>query len=287
MTVPGSISSTLRSSLGELHKFDPASGGCINHCGIIHMDKGKYFLKWNNASAFLNMLQLEKKGLGILLESKTIRVPKTFEAGQAADFQYLVMEVISSSPRQPQYWRVFGEQLARLHQCSSTAFGLDEDNYIGSLPQKNTCANSWIDFFIDNRLNFQLQVASKSGLISSSTVKQFEQLYPKLSSLLPNEKPALLHGDLWGGNIMVDESGLPCVIDPAVYYGHREVDIAMTMLFGGFDMSYLKSYNEVYPLSPGFKERLPIYNLYPLLVHVNLFGSGYVSQVKSVLAQFI
>jgi protein-ribulosamine 3-kinase len=286
MILPAPLSTAVENSIGEVQYFKAASGGCINSGGVVHAAKGNFFVKWNNANAFPRMLELEKKGLELLMGSNTVRAPKIFENGEVEGFQYLIMEVLNSSERHPGYWDVFGEQLARLHQCSSTAFGLDDDNYIGSLPQKNTRANSWIDFFINNRLNFQLQLAGKSGLISSSTVKKFEQLYPKLSSLLPNEEPSLLHGDLWGGNIMVDEHGLPCVIDPAVYYGHREVDIAMTMLFGGVDMNYLKSYNEVYALSPGFKERLPIYNLYPLLVHVNLFGVGYVSQVKSVLAQF-
>jgi protein-ribulosamine 3-kinase len=285
--IPAPLSNALRKSFGEVHHFHAASRGCINNGGTIHTDKGQFFLKWNNASEFPRMFELEKRGLQLLQNSEAIRVPQTFENGESEGLQYLVMEMVQSSARRPEYWKTFGEQLARLHLCSSGKFGLDHDNYIGSLIQKNDQNDSWIDFFINSRLNFQLQAAIKTGHIQSQIVKQFEKLFEKLSSLLPDEKPALLHGDLWGGNIMVDEKGLPCLIDPAVYYGYREVDIAMTTLFGGFDLSYLESYDEVYPLTSGFADRLPIYNLYPLLVHVNLFGSGYVSQVKSVLSRFI
>jgi protein-ribulosamine 3-kinase len=286
MILPAQLRDALRSLTGEVRNFKSASGGCINNGGIIQTGEGQYFLKWNDAHAFPRMLELEKKGLEILRETNTVRVPKTFYAGEVTDFQYLIMEVISPSARKEGYWKSFGEQLATLHICSARMFGLDHDNYIGSLNQKNTQEKSWIDFFIHHRLIFQVELASRPALISPSMSRQFERLYQKLPSLLPDEKPALLHGDLWGGNIMVDDKGLPCLIDPAIYYGHREMDLAMTTLFGGFDRDYIKSYNAVYPLSPGFDQRLPIYNLYPLLVHVNLFGAGYVSQVQAVLNRF-
>jgi fructosamine-3-kinase len=127
----------------------------------------------------------------------------------------------------------------------------------------------------------------ESGWFSNSELSQFERLYHKLPGLFPKEKPRLVHGDLWSGNYLIDQDSNPVLIDPAAYFGHREVDIAMTRLFGGFDEAFYKSYNEVFPLETGWKDRIDLYNLYPLLIHVNLFGSGYVQQVKRIIAKWV
>ena len=157
---------------------------------------------------------------------------------------------------------------------------------MGSLRQNNCFHSSWVDFFINERLDKQVQLASRKGLLSGPLEKQFERLYAQLDELLPEEPPCLVHGDLWSGNFMVSENGEVCLIDPAVYYGNREVDLAMSTLFGGFSPDFYTSYEEEYPLIPGWKDRLELYNLYPLLIHLNLFGSGYLGSILKVLQRF-
>ena len=166
---------------------------------------------------------------------------------------------------------------------SAVSFGLDHDNYIGSLAQSNKKHADWISFFMEERIRPQLKLAMDKKLIDEGTVKQFDKLFDHFDRLIPKEKPALLHGDLWNGNFLVSDSSRAALIDPAVYFGHREMDLAMTTLFGGFDSEFYRAYDEVFPLEKGFEKRVDIHNLYPLLVHVNLFGGGYVRQVKAVL----
>lgn len=270
-----------------LKDFSFIGGGCINNGGKLTTSHGTYFLKWNDAEKFPEMFKAEAKGLKLLTESKSMYIPEVIGTGEGGSFQFLVLEFIAASNRTQHYWRDFGVQLASLHRCTSTSFGLDHDNYIGSLTQQNTPHTSWIDFFIHSRLDAQLRLAEQSALIDKSLRRSFETLYKKLPDLLVIEKPALLHGDLWSGNIMVNQHGAPVLIDPAVYYGHREMDIAMTQLFGGFKPEFLQAYHESFPLAPGVEDRLQLYNLYPLLVHVNLFGGNYLAQVNSILRRFI
>jgi protein-ribulosamine 3-kinase len=284
------VVSLLKQKVGDtlvLKDFSFTGGGCINNGGKLTTSHGTYFLKWNDAVKFPDMFQTEAKGLKLLAESKSMYIPKVIDAGEAGSFQFLILEFVAASNRTQHYWRDFGVQLAMLHQHTSTSFGLDYNNYIGSLPQQNTLHTSWIDFFIHNRLDAQLRLAERSSLVDKSLRRNFETLYAKLPDLLVMEKPALLHGDLWSGNVMVNQHGAPSLIDPAVYFGHREMDIAMTQLFGGFNPEFLQVYHESFPLAPGVEERLQLYNLYPLLVHVNLFGGDYLAQVNSILRRFI
>jgi fructosamine-3-kinase len=170
-----------------------------------------------------------------------------------------------------------------LHKNYGASFGLDHNNYIGSLKQQNNRKANWVEFFIEERLSVQLKLACDYGRIDHALLKKFESLSVKASSIIPPEKPSLLHGDLWSGNIIADENGQPCVIDPAVYYGHREAEIAFTKLFGGFDPEFYHAYQEQFPLPDGFAKRVDLYNLYPLLVHANLFGGSYLKQAISIL----
>ena len=270
-----------------LKDFSFTGGGCINNGGKLTTSHGTYFLKWNDATKFPEMFKAEARGLKLLAESKSMYIPEVIGASEAGSYQFLVLEFIPESNRTQHYWRNFGIQLATLHRNTSPLFGLDHDNYIGSLPQHNSLHTSWIDFFIHNRLEAQLQLAERSARVDKSLLRNFETLYTKLPDLLAIEKPALLHGDLWSGNIMVNQHGAPGMIDPAIYFGHREMDIAMTQLFGGFNPEFLQVYHEVFPLAPGVEDRLQLYNLYPLLVHVNLFGGDYLAQVNSILRRFI
>ena len=284
LIVPKPILKALETEFGIALSFVLASGGCINNGGVIQFSKKSFFIKWNDAVAYPGMLSKEALGLKLLKKADAVRVPNVISEGVAENFQFILLEKIEAAGRSHSYWKNFGEQLATLHQSTSGQFGLDHDNYIGSLKQENLQRKSWIEFFIEMRLKRQL---ARAKHLPTSLRSKFDVLFEKLPGLLVIEKPALLHGDLWGGNILVDEKGEPCLIDPAVYYGHREVDLAMTTLFGGFDMKFLDAYNYVFPLENGFEERFELYNLYPLLVHVNLFGGSYLSQVQAILRRFV
>ena len=268
-------------------RFAFAGGGCINHVGVCETRNGSFFLKWNNLDRFPGMFEAEAKGLKMLKKSGPLYVPEVICRGEAEEFQFLVLENVREGRRAKDYWRNFGAGLARLHQTTAHNFGLDHDNYIGSLRQRNTQASSWTDFFRQHRLQVQLKLARDAGKVDTTLAKKFDSLFGRLNVLLSEETPSLVHGDLWGGNILITSKGQPCLIDPAIYFGSREMDLAMTQLFGGLDKSFFSDYENVFPLEPGYRERFDLYNLYPLLVHVNLFGGGYVRQVQSVLQTFL
>ncbi len=267
--------------------FAFAGGGCINKGGRLDTDRDRYFLKWNDAVKFPGMFAAEARGLSLLQGANSVTVPSVIHHEAGEDFQFLLLEYIEEGNKASGYWKNLGSGLARLHRQSADLFGLDHDNYMGALAQSNSPASSWVEFFIERRLKAQLEMAMKGNKVDDSVYRKFEKLFQKLPSLIPHEAPSLLHGDLWSGNVMADAGGQPCLIDPAVYFGHREVDLAMTRLFGGFDVMFFESYSGEYPLIPGYQERFDIYNLYPLLVHLNLFGSTYRAQVVSILDQFV
>ena len=266
--------------------FRAASGGCINHGGELITSKGSKFIKWNGAHQYPAMFKAEAKGLQLLKAVKCIAIPEVLLVNEADSNQFIVMEFVRTQSPVKNYWRLLGEQLARLHKNSSSQFGLDYDNYIGSLNQINLYNPSWIDFFIEQRLAYQADIALRANRADTSLIRQLETLYKKLPDLLPSEKPALLHGDLWSGNVMANERGKPCLIDPSVYYGHREMELAFTKLFGGFEHGFYEAYENAFPLQPGFDKRVDVYNLYPLLVHVNLFGGSYFQQVERILKRY-
>ena len=180
------------------------------------------------------------------------------------------------------FWENFGRDLSYLHQNSNSLFGLDHDNFIGSLVQKNQYHSTWIDFFIHQRIKPQLLL----GNFSSDFLRSCDKLFVKIEDLFSNEPSSLLHGDLWSGNFLSNNER-PVLIDPSVYFGCREMDISMTKLFGGFDQRFYDSYNENFPLYEGWEERIDICNLYPLLVHVNLFGGSYYNQTKNIIDSFV
>ncbi len=232
------------------------------------------------------MFEAEAMGLDLLRKTNTFRIPATIAHGSTEAGAFLLMELIETGYRASGFWEEFGASLAQLHRHSVGQFGLDHHNFIGSLPQPNHPHPTWPEFYIHERLQPQLDLALQSQRLSSSDAKHFEKLYLKLPELCPAEPPALTHGDLWSGNFMVAADSHPVLIDPAVSYAHREMDLAMSRLFGDFDRPFYRSYEEVWPLAPGFEQRLPIYQLYYLMVHVNLFGGGYVGSVRTVVRQF-
>jgi protein-ribulosamine 3-kinase len=266
--------------------FEYVSGGCINAAGKIETSQGPYFLKWNHASKYPGMFEAEKKGLEILRNTKSIHVPAPLITGETGENAFIVLEWVQTGTQRPSLFQDFGVSIATMHKHSDALFGLEHNNYIGSLPQSNRQHASWIDFFIEERTEPQFKRAVDSGEIPISLHSRIEKLYSRLYEIFPLEKPALLHGDLWSGNFIADKDGDVCILDPAVYYGHREMELAFTQLFGGYSPSFYEAYHAFFPLDPGFEQRVPIYNLYPLLVHVNLFGGGYVSSVKNILKDF-
>jgi protein-ribulosamine 3-kinase len=267
----------------EILNATSLSGGCINHVHRLQTNKGDFCIKYNLSEQFPGMFTAEADGLSLLKKANEIYIPGVICTGHAGMFDYILLEYINSAKKIPFFMEDFGRSLARLHKHSTDYFGHEIDNYMGSLPQCNQKHTTWTEFFIEERL--KKQVSLGETYFSSSELKAFERLYSRLDDIFPEEKPSLLHGDLWEGNYMVTKDGKACLIDPAVYYGHREVDIAMTSLFGGFNEDFYASYNEEYPLKTGWKSRLDIVTLYPLLIHLNLFGSGYLGSITSILRQ--
>jgi len=269
-----------------IKKAVPVSGGSINKAYKLETNSGNYFLKINSASEYPLMFVAEAKGLELLRSAGELFVPAAVSTGEEGDDAFIIMDFIEQGKRAKDFFFDFGRRLARLHKHSAERFGLAYDNYIGSLPQSNTAHESWADFFIQERLERQLKLGRDSGALGSSLVQGFGRLFRRLEEIFPVERPSLVHGDLWSGNYMTGPDGTACLFDPAVYYGHREMDIAMSRLFGGFDRDFYLGYNEDFPMEKGWEQRSDICNLYPLLVHANLFGGGYASQVEAIIRRF-
>lgn len=261
-------------------------GGSINETFRLSTSIGNYFLKYNHADRFPGMFEREAKGLDILRKGSRLTVPSVIGFDKTEKYSFLLLELITSASKASNFWEDFAQGLASLHRNTNDYYGFDHDNYMGSLSQSNRQHSDWYSFFIEERLEKQLKLGRDNGEIPSSIVHHFEKLYHVLPEIVPVEPPALLHGDLWSGNFMTGPDGKACLIDPAVYYGHRESDIAMTQLFGGFANDFYTEYNRAFPLAKGWEKRVDILNLYPLLIHVNLFGGGYLGQVKRIVERF-
>ncbi len=261
-------------------------GGDINEAYRLDTSDGPFFMKLNSRSRYPYMFEREANGLEILKKHGKLRIPDVIAFGENADDAFLLLEHISSAAKDENYFANLGRGLAYQHKKTAKYFGLDDDNYIGSLQQSNRHHASWAEFFAEERLRPQMRMARDRGVADSKLSRSFESLFIRLEEIFPEEPPALLHGDLWGGNIMSDEKGCPVLIDPAVYYGHREMDLGMSRLFGGFSPGFYEEYHSVYPLEKGWQQRIEICNLYPLMVHVNLFGGAYLASVKSISRKF-
>jgi len=270
-----------------LHNLASVSGGSINTAFCLNgMSAGnavRYFAKCNRAE-LLDMFVAEAAGLRELVRAGAIRVPLPV-CHEASDGQaWLVTEYIDFGRSGAHSAACMGKQLAALHRCDAGRFGWYRDNTIGLTPQINTQGDSWINFFRDQRLGFQLDLAAQHGF-SASLQEKGERLQADLSIFFSSYRPqpSLLHGDLWGGNRGFDRAGNPVLFDPAVYYGDREADIAMTELFGGFDAGFYAAYCDAWPLDDGYRVRKILYNLYHILNHANLFGGGYARQAESMM----
>lgn len=290
LTVRQHILETIReqegSSITSL-QFTAVGGGSINDTYGLSANSGKkFFCKINSHSSFPGLFEAERQGLELLARQNIIRIPQVIDIAVVDDSQVLIMEWIEQGMRSAAFWRLFGEQLAALHGVEERLFGLSTDNYMGSLAQKNEQSDDWKKFFIDARLQPQVKMAMENGLLTAREASQFENVYAKLEEIFPSPAPFLLHGDLWSGNFLCDDRGRPVLIDPAVYYGHPAVDLGMTTMFGGFDPLFYESYNHHKPFPPNYQEQWEVCNLYPLLIHLNLFGTSYKSAIMHTIRRY-
>ena len=283
--LPENIQTALESQLNDgIASKESVHGGDINQAHKLTFDSGSIaFLKWNQ-NAQEDMFKVEAKGLGLLRTANTnLSIPKTLAISE----KYLLLDWIQEDGGKPDSSHAFGVELAKLHSKSNSSFGLDHDNFIGKLKQSNTYHSNWPDFFALERIEPQVKMGVESGKLTRSLLRDIEQLYKKLGSIFPREEPALLHGDLWSGNFMFTKSGEASIYDPAVYFGHREMDLSMTRLFGGFSSDFYNGYNDQFPLEPGFEDRVTLCNLYPILVHANLFGGSYCRQAENIVKNYV
>jgi fructosamine-3-kinase len=275
----------LAQALGSgVRSSQPVSGGDINEAHELTLEDGRVLFAKTNRGAHPGMFPAEARGLGWLGEAGALRVPRVLAVAPS----FLALERITSARRRPDFDDVLGQRLAALHRFGALQFGLDHDNFIGRLPQANAPAATWAEFYRSRRIEPQLRLAADEGLASPRMLRDGERLLAVMEDRVgPPEPPARLHGDLWGGNLLVDERGDPCLIDPAVHGGHRELDLGMMRLFGGFGARVFAAYDEAFALAQGHEERIPLYQLYFLLVHVNLFGGSYVASVERALAAVV
>jgi fructosamine-3-kinase len=261
-------------------------GGSINNAFVLSGENGRqYFVKTNN-SGRKAMFEAEARGLQAMASSNTIRVPVPLCFGDDQVQSYIVMEHLDIGGRADQV--ILGEQFAAMHRVTAEKYGWEIDNTIGSTHQPNAWRDDWLDFWREQRLGFQLQLAARNGYVG-----ELQTLGEKLMNVMPllfagrDIVPSMLHGDLWGGNVAGLKDGTPVIFDPAFYYGDREADLAMTYVFGGFTSDFYTSYQQAYPLDDGFAVRRTFYNIYHIINHLNMFGGGYHGQAVHMMEQVL
>ena len=276
----------------------PIGGGCIHQTFALELSNGGRVFYKQNRRALGPLFRAEAAGLlalrRALAEANTdgrLRVPTPLAIIEGQQQQGILLEYIASGRPDANYWNDLGHGLAAIHrsshESSSGRFGFAGDNWLGATPQRNSWHNSWPHFFGHQRLLYQIELARSTGRADGALVRGVERIVARIDQLVPPPaQPSLLHGDLWSGNIMADDSGRPLLIDPAVYWGDREADIAMSTLFGGFDTAFYAAYAESWPLAAGSDQRRDLYNLYHLLNHLNLFGQSYLGSVQAIVAQY-
>ena len=282
----GRIESTLGQSVRSLTRL---SGGDINEAFELRLSDQRHVFLKTDARAPRAMFTAEARGLEFLREARSLRIPEVLAVSPADEGQpFLLLEFIRSVSPGRGFDEQLGRGLAALHRFGAPGLGFEAPNFIGRLAQENRAHSGWAEFYRAERLEPQLRSADAAGHVPKALNRGFERLFSKLPELVGQpEAPARLHGDLWSGNLLVDEHGAPCLIDPAVYGGHREMDLAMMRLFGGFSERVFAAYAEAFPLSTGHPERVLLCQLYPLLVHLNLFGSGYLGAIERALAAYV
>lgn len=271
----------------EIKEERSIGGGCIANAKMVVLNDGREFFVKSGTSP--ESFRLEANGLKELAKANAIRVPEVIHY----DDEKLILEFIKTGNKGRDFYAIFGQQLAKLHRYTSASFGFYEDNFIGSSAQINkvedNAARHWTSFYMSYRLMYQFNYAVAKGYADPAFRKLYAKIESNIQQILgnPTEPPTLLHGDLWSGNYMVDNVGNPVLIDPAVYYGHREADLAMTRLFGGFPDEFYKAYMAEFPLADGWEYRENIYKLYHILNHLNMFGSGYYAEAIQLMKYYV
>lgn len=265
--------------------ISPLSGGDISKVYLLETETERFVCKMNETDSALKLFQCEREGLVAIAETKTIATPKVYHCETIEKGAFLLMEYIESKRPVAKDMELLGHHLAALHTNSAKKrFGWDTQNYIGSLKQPNDSSMDWASFYTKQRLIPQLKLAQDNRLLTAEEIPSEEILLKRCSSLFGADiRPVLLHGDLWGGNFLIGTDGVPYLIDPAVYYGHNEVDLAMTKIFGGFSNHFYNAYREHIAAPGNMYELTDLYQLYYLLVHLNLFGQAYYAQVATLL----
>lgn len=290
MTLPTALKNTVETTLATpITEVGLVSGGDIGQAARLRLaDDRQMLVKWRGR-AVPGMFTAEVQGLQLLRATKTLRIPEVLAQSEAtaACPAFIVMEWLGRGSSTSQVAEALGQGLAAIHRVTTKMYGLDHDNFIGANPQPNHQRDNWVDFFREERLGFQMELAGRNDYLSTQRRRLLEKLLARLEEWLPTlPLSSLLHGDLWAGNWLVTDSGEPALIDPAVYYGHREAELAFTELFGGFSAAFYAAYQQTWPLESGYEERKALYNLYHLLNHLNLFGEGYGGSVDRVLGHF-
>lgn len=262
--------------------YNPLQGGDINDVFLLKTSSYNFVVKINNAKKFPLLFDKEKEGLEAIKASNTIRIPEVIKTGVFNDIAFIILEYLEQKEVQPGFWEKFGEQLANMHRITHPRFGFQNSNYIGSLFQQNNYCDTALSFYLSQRLIPQFELAATKGF----QFKHKEQFFKELEHLIPIEAPSLIHGDLWNGNYLVDTNIEPCLIDPSVSFFHREMDIAMMHLFGGFSPILFESYNHYFPLQDDWQKRLDIWQIYYLLVHLNIFGSSYFRGIDAIIKKY-
>ena len=268
---------------GEVTTSQPVGGGCINNGQRVLTTSGRTLFLKTNRHCPQDMFAREAQGLMTLAVQDGPRTPKPLTWGT----DFLLLEDLAPAPPKEGYWEKFGWQMAALHNHTAAQFGFEDDNYLGSTPQPNGWMDDGFEFFGERRLVFQAELAARNDLLGHGDVSKIEKLANRLRSLVPKQPASLLHGDLWSGNAISDNSGMPAIIDPAAHYGWAEAELGMTQLFGAFPEVFYRAYTEVHPLAAGWRERLGVYNIYHLLNHLNLFGAPYLSAVRASLHRYV
>lgn len=283
--LPADLNIALESVLGAIRSATRVYGGDINRAARVDAEHGRFFVKWN-VQPRPGLFDAEARGLRLLAAARALRVPRV--VAQIDEPAALVLEWIDFGSDKSSGAEALGRGLAQQHRSLGAAFGLDHDNYIGDNPQINTPCTAWLEFYRDRRLGAQRDLAQARGHLTPDRARRLDRIMEHLDRWIDSSGvvPSLLHGDLWGGNYLIDNHGQPVLIDPAVYYGDREAEIAFTELFGGFDARFYAAYHEAWPLDRGYAERRDLYNLYHLLNHLNLFGESYGGSVDAILRRY-
>lgn len=278
----------------NLYRWANVTGGDINSAYAVDTSKGRFFIKLNSALNNPQIFLKEAEGLHALEKATLLKIPQVIATGEFQGQQYIILEWLKKVTHQEVTSEKLAKGLAELHQISSKLYGWQHSNYIGSLIQENKQSASWAEFYATQRVLPLVRKVYDGGGFDKKVITAAEQVCNKLLHIFPPEVPSLIHGDLWGGNFMTVEEAdktqsnniYAAIFDPAVYFGHREMDLGMTLLFGGFAKDFYKHYNECFPLEKNWRQRVSLTQLYPLLVHSVLFGGSYINSCTNILTKW-